>query len=146
MSTTPVYDKEKSPEAGRKSDAKTGGGYEDIKLVNGKPEFMSKSGKAANKGGTYYLLAEDKTAFDDSKFVPGDEVASIMVAKFTGDRGNIDTVIGWKNGTWTAAMSRKARDAKQVRCPVQQSRCRVSIRLCGVRQRTGAPRFSHGAN
>ena len=101
------YDKEKSPEAGRKSDAKTGGGYEDIKLVNGKPEFMSKSGKAANKGGTYYLLAEDKTAFDDSKFVPGDEVASIMVAKFTGDRGNIDTVIGWKNGTWTAAMSRK---------------------------------------
>jgi hypothetical protein len=68
---------------------------------------MSKSGKAANKGGTYYLLAEDKTAFDDSKFVPGDEVASIMVAKFTGDRGNIDTVIGWKNGTWTAAMSRK---------------------------------------
>ena len=101
------FDKEKAPEAGRKSDAKTGGGYDDIKLVNGKPEFMSKSGKAANKGGTYYLPAEDKTPFDDSKFVPGDEVASIMVAKFTGDRGNIDTVIGWKSGTWTAALSRK---------------------------------------
>ena len=38
------YDKEKSPEAGRKSDPKTGGGYADIKLVNGKPEFMHKSG------------------------------------------------------------------------------------------------------
>ena len=101
------YDKDKAPEAGRKSDAKTGGGYEDIKLVNGKPEFMNKSGKVANKGGTYYLPAEDKAAFDDSKFVPGDDVASIMVSKFTGDRGNIDTVIGWKNGMWTAALSRK---------------------------------------
>jgi hypothetical protein len=101
------YDKDKAPEAGRKSDAKTGGGYEDIKLVNGKPEFMSKDGKAANKGGTYYLRAEDKVAFDDTKFQPGDEVASIMVSKFTGDRGNIDTVIGWKGGMWTAVLSRK---------------------------------------
>jgi ethylbenzene dehydrogenase len=101
------FDKDKAPEAGRKSDAKTGGGYDDIKLVDGKPEFMSKSAKAANKGGTYYLLAEDKAPFDDSKFVPGDEVASIMVSKFEGDRGNIDTVIGWKNGTWTAVLSRK---------------------------------------
>ena len=49
------FDKDKAPEAGRKSDAKTGGGYADIKLVSGKPEFMSKDGKAANKGGLYYL-------------------------------------------------------------------------------------------
>src|SRR6266568_287761 len=47
------YDKEKAPEAGRKSDPKTAGGYDDIKLVNGKPEFMSKDGKAANKDGTW---------------------------------------------------------------------------------------------
>lgn len=31
-------------------------------------------------------------AFDDSKFVTGDEVASIVVSKFTGDRGEIDTL------------------------------------------------------
>ena len=31
-------------------------------------------------------------AFDDSKFVTGDEVASIVVSKFTGDRGGIDTL------------------------------------------------------
>jgi hypothetical protein len=101
------FDKDKSPDAGRKSDAKTGGGYADIKLVNGKPEFMNKDAKAANKGGTYYLRTEDKVAFDDSKFVAGDEVASIEVAKFTGDRGDIATTIGYKNGTWTAAISRK---------------------------------------
>jgi general stress protein YciG len=101
------YDKDKAPDAGRKGDPKTGGGYQDVKLVNGKPEFMSKSGKAANKGGTYYLREDDKVAFDDSKFVAGDEVASILVSPFTGDRGEIDTTIGYKDGMWTAAISRK---------------------------------------
>jgi hypothetical protein len=101
------YDKDKAPEAGRKSDAKTGGGYDDIKLVNGKPEFMHKSGTPANKGGTYYLKAEDKAPFDDSKFKPGDEVASILVAPFTGDRGDIAAAIKWANGKWTAVISRK---------------------------------------
>jgi len=102
------FDKDKSPEAGRKSDAKTGGGYTDMKLVNGKPEFMNKSAIASNKkGGTYYLKEADKVAFDDSKFKAGDEVASIMVAPFTGDRGDIATEIAWKGGKWTAVMSRK---------------------------------------
>ena len=102
------FDKDKAPEAGRKSDPKTGGAYTDIKLVNGKPEFMSKSGLAANKpGGTYYLKETDKVAFDDSKFKAGDEVASILVSQFTGDRGDIATAIVWKGGKWTAVMSRK---------------------------------------
>jgi len=101
------YDKDKAPEAGRKSDAKDGGGYADIKLVNGKPEFMSKDGKAANKGGLYYLKDEDKVPFDDSKFVAGDEVASIAVVKFTGDRGVIDTVLDYKNGKYTFVIARK---------------------------------------
>jgi Ethylbenzene dehydrogenase len=101
------YDKDKAPEAGRKSDAKMGGGYTDIKLVNGKPEFMHKSGTPVNKGGTYYLKEEDKVPFDDSKFQPGDEVASILVAPFAGDRGDIAAAIKWNNGKWTAVISRK---------------------------------------
>jgi hypothetical protein len=101
------YDKEKAPEAGRKSDAKTGGGYEDVKLVNGKPEFMNKDGKAANKGGTYWLKAEDKAPFDDAKFAPGDEVASILVSKFTGERGNLFGAGKWEGGKWTYVVGRK---------------------------------------
>jgi hypothetical protein len=101
------YDKDKAAEAGRKSDAKTGGGYTDIKLVNGKPEFMHKSGTPVNKGGTYYLKEEDKVPFDDSKFQPGDEVASILVAPFAGDRGDIAAAIKWDNGKWTAVIARK---------------------------------------
>ena len=101
------HDPAKSPDAGRKSDPKTGGGYEDIKLVNGKPEFMNKDAKPANKGGTYWLKPEDKVAFDDSKFKAGDEVASILVAPFTGDRGDIATNARWANGKWTVEIARK---------------------------------------
>jgi leucyl aminopeptidase len=61
----------------------------------------------ADTGGTYYIRAEDKMPFDDGKFVAGDEVASIVVAKFTGDRGDIATAIGWKDGVWTSAIKRK---------------------------------------
>ncbi|MDP2794578.1 MAG: hypothetical protein Q8O25_10960 [Sulfurisoma sp.] len=83
------FDAEKAKNAGRKTDPKTGGGYDDNKLVNGKPEFMNKDGKPGNKGGTYWIKAEDKVAFDDAKFKPGDEVASIVVAPFVGDRGDV---------------------------------------------------------
>jgi len=106
LDNTP-FDPEKSPGAGRKSDPKTGGGYANIKLVNGKPEFMNKDGKAANKGGTYWLKSEDKIPFDDSKFKPGDEVASIEIAPFTGDRGDIATGAKWASGKWTIEISRK---------------------------------------
>lgn len=101
------FDPAKSPNAGRKSDPKTGGGYEDIKLVNGKPEFMNKDGKAANKGGTYWLKADDKVPFDDSKFKPGDEVASILIAPFKGDRGDVSVGAKWANGKWTVELARK---------------------------------------
>ena len=101
------FDKDKAPEAGRKADASTGGGYEYIRLVNGKPEFMNKDAKPANKGGTYWLKAEDKVAFDDSKFVAGDELASVIVSKFTGERGALSGAGAWSNGKWTYVVARK---------------------------------------
>jgi len=102
------FDKDKAPEAGRKSDPKAGGGYADIKLVDGKPEFMNKSGIPANKkGGSYFVKDADKAPFDDSKYKPGDEVASILVAPFTGDRGEIGAAIKWAGGKWTMVFSRK---------------------------------------
>lgn len=101
------FDPEKAKNAGRKTDKKDGGGYEDVKLVNGVPEFMNKDAKAANKGGTYWLKAADKVPFDNARFAVGDEVASIMIAPFTGDRGDIATGAKWKDGKWTVEFSRK---------------------------------------
>ena len=100
------YDKAKFPEAGRKSDPRTGGGYTDIVLKNGKPEFMSKSGTAANEGGTYWVLSQDKVGFNDTRFQVGDEAASIVIAPFTGDRGNLKSNAAWQDGKWTLAIAR----------------------------------------
>lgn len=101
------FDPEKAKTAGRKTDDKTSGGYKDIALKDGKPEFMNKDGKPANKGGTYWLNAADQAPFDDAKFQPGDEVASIMVEPFVGDRGDIALGQAWKDGVWTLELSRK---------------------------------------
>lgn len=101
------YDPKKSKGAGRHSDPKSGGGYKNIGLKNGIPEFMNKNGKAANKGGTYWLKATDKVAFNNSKFKTGDEVASILIAPFEGDGGDISAGIAWKDGVWTIELARK---------------------------------------
>jgi hypothetical protein len=98
------YDKEKAPEAGRKSDKRNGGGYADNKLVDGKPQFALKDNKPAPP---YWILDGEKVPFDDSKYKPGDEVPSILVAPFTGDRGDLPAQATWENGVWTLEWSRK---------------------------------------
>lgn len=100
------YDKEKSPNAGRKGDP-GGPDYKAFNLVNGKPEFMNKDGKAANAGGSYAIVDGNQVAFDDSKFKPGDEVASYIVYKLQGDRGDVQVAYKWDNGKWTYEVARK---------------------------------------
>jgi len=98
------YDKDKAPEAGRKSDAKTGGGYADIKLINGVPEFGLPGGATAPP---YWVLDSQKVPFDNGKYADGAEVPSIIIAPFTGDRGDISAGMKWVNGIWTIEFSRK---------------------------------------
>ena len=100
------FDAKTAPNAGRKGDP-GGPDYKGFGLVNGKPEFMNKDGKAANAGGTYYIKDGDQVAFDDGKFKPGDEVASYVVYKLLGDRGDIQVAYRWANGTWTYEVARK---------------------------------------
>lgn len=102
------YDPKASPNAGRKSDpGAQGGEYTNIPLVNGKPQFMGRDAKAANAGGTYYVKRGDEVPFDDSKFKPGDEVASIIVNPLQGDRADIRVKVSWKDGMYTSVISRK---------------------------------------
>lgn len=98
------YDKDKAPEAGRKSDAKTAGGYADNTLKNGKPEFASKDQKPAPP---YFILDSDKASLDDSKYKANDEVPGIIIAKLEGDRGDISAQGVWKDGKWTIEWGRK---------------------------------------
>jgi hypothetical protein len=102
------YDAKTASNAGRKGDPGTSGGeYTAISLVDGKPQFMGRDAKAANAGGTYYVKRGDEVAFDDSKFKPGDEVASIIINPLTGDRSDIKVAVTWSNGVYTSVISRR---------------------------------------
>ena len=101
------YDKDKSPNAGRKSDPGVPGGeYTALKLQNGKPPFMARDGKPANAGGTYYMKRGEEVPFVDN-FKPGDEVASHISNPLAGDRADIKAVNKWENGVVTTVLSRK---------------------------------------
>ena len=99
------YDPKASPNAGRKGDP-GGPDYRALSLVNGKPEFMNKDGKATGAGGTYYIRDGAQVAFADN-FKPGDEVASYVVFKLQGDRGDLQVAYRWQNGTYTYEVARK---------------------------------------
>ena len=100
------YDPEKAPGAGRKSDPGACD-YKSLKLADGKPPFMNKDAKPANKGGNYWIAEGTEVPFDDSKFKPGDEVAAHISCKLAGDRADIKIANRWANGKWTAEISRK---------------------------------------
>ena len=103
------YDPKTAPNAGRKGDpGPQGGEYTNIPLVNGKPQFMGRDARATNAGGNHYIKRGDEVAFDDSKFKPGDEVASIIINPLTGtDRGDVRTANSYANGMHTSVVSRK---------------------------------------
>ncbi|MBI4609251.1 MAG: ethylbenzene dehydrogenase [Candidatus Rokubacteria bacterium] len=99
------YDKEKTPNAGRKSDPKTGGGYVDNVSDDRKgPKFALKGNKPAPP---YWILDSEKEAFDGSKYKAGDEVPGIIVVPFTGDRGDISAKSTYKDGVRTIKIARK---------------------------------------
>jgi hypothetical protein len=100
------YDKDKTPNAGRKSDP-GGPEYGNINVVNGKPEFMNADGRSANAGGSYVIVKGTEIPFDDGKFKVGDEVASLLATPVKGDRADISISARYANGVWTSEVSRK---------------------------------------
>lgn len=98
------FDPQASPEAGRHSDPKTGGGYTDNVLEGGKPKWALPANRPAPP---YWILDAQKAAFDDAKYKAGDEVPGIVVAPFGGDRGDIAARGVYKDGTWTVEIARK---------------------------------------
>ena len=99
------YDKEKAPEAGRKSDPKTGGGYADNIAEDKKgPKFALKGDKAAPP---YWILEQEKQPLDATKYKAGDEVPGILVSAFTGDRGEISARYRYQNGMRVVEIARK---------------------------------------
>jgi hypothetical protein len=88
------------PNAGRKSDALTSGGYKDNVSADKKtPALM---GKAAAPN---FVLTSDAVAFADS-FKTGERVGGVLVSPFVGDRGDLQAKAVWKKGQWTLELAR----------------------------------------
>jgi hypothetical protein len=101
-----------TPGAGRKSDKKDGGGYEENQNeAKDAPAFMLPT--ASKDGYPGYILDSEKVAFDDSQFAPGDRVPSIIISEFTGDRGSVSASYKWADGVWTLEFSRKLDTASE---------------------------------
>jgi hypothetical protein len=99
------YDKDKAAEAGRKSDPNTGGGYTNNVSDDKKaPKFALPGNKPVPP---YWIMSKEKEPFDDSKYKAGDEVPGIIVAPYTGDRGDISAKIVYKDGVRTSVFWRK---------------------------------------
>jgi hypothetical protein len=100
------YDAKNAPNAGRKSDP-GGPEYENMPVANGRPQFMHKSARPANAGGSYYVVKGEEVPFEDGKFKAGDEVASYFIMPVKGDRADIKVATTWKDGVLTSVVSRK---------------------------------------
>ena len=100
------FDAKTAPNAGRKGDP-GGPEYAAFGLVNGKPQFMNKDGKAANAGGSYYIVEGTQVAFDDARFKPGDEVASFRIIPLKADRADVKVANRWSSGVFTSEVGRK---------------------------------------
>ena len=66
------YDKDKAPEAGRKSDPKTGGGYTDNRATTRRPRSSHSRGTSPRRHTGSWTARRSR--FDDSKYKAGDEV------------------------------------------------------------------------
>ncbi|MBI4630614.1 MAG: ethylbenzene dehydrogenase [Chloroflexi bacterium] len=101
------WDKEKSPDAGRKSDPNDGGGYKNnIDDKTKLPAFGLAGNKPAGAG-NYLILDGDKVPFDATKYKEGDMVPGVYAAPYKGDRGDISAAWKWADGKWTIEFARK---------------------------------------
>ncbi len=96
-----------TPEAGRHGDPKDGGGYVNNRTEDGTmPAFMQPA-DAPRDGSPGYILDAEKLPFDDAVFASGDMVPGIIIAEFTGDRGDIAAGWQWADGVWTLEFGRR---------------------------------------
>ena len=95
-------DPAQNPDFGRKADDGAGGPAFNANAGKTAPAFMSPS----PADGVNWVRDDTKVPFADT-FKPGDAIGSVIVAPYTGPRGDIQAAALWENGTWTLELKRK---------------------------------------
>ncbi|MBE0429828.1 MAG: hypothetical protein IBX61_08145 [Thermoleophilia bacterium] len=91
---------------GRKSDPRiTGTGYSNNYISGGTEPLKTSPTQPAPP---WWIMADEATDFVDT-YQPGDEIASILVSPFEGDRGSLPTGSNYdeSTGTWTVEIARQ---------------------------------------
>lgn len=83
------------------------GNPNDAASAAAKPIPVALSDGAIFAGGTYYIVDGNQVPFGDTKFKPGDEVASFPIFPLKDDRADIKVATRWANGVLTSEVSRK---------------------------------------
>jgi hypothetical protein len=96
------YDKDKAPDAGRKSDNGTVPYYTNINAAKTAPNYTS----ADQPAPPYWIFDDQKQPFTDT-YKANDEIAGIIVRPPTGDRADIKGKAVYKDGMWTLEYGRK---------------------------------------
>ena len=136
-------DPAKNADWGRKGDAKTGGGYSDnVNKDKTGPAWMNKTPSEENK---YWVLDDQKTEFVDT-FKPGDVVGGIVIAPFTGSRGDLEGQGRVEERDVDARDQAQARhhgrEGQGTGRPVRRSQEDLLLRSVGVRQHPDQPHVS----
>lgn len=96
-----------TPEAGRKSDPKDGGGYtNNVNEDKTAPAFMPAGDDFPRDGSPGFIIESEAVPFDPSLFEAGDRLPGILISTITGDRGDISAGWVWEDGVWTLEFGR----------------------------------------
>ncbi len=102
------YDKDKAPDAGRKSDPGLVPYYTNINTANTAPNYTS----ADQPAPPYWIIDSEKQPFKDT-YQANDEIAAIIVRPPDGDRANIMAKAVYADGKWTMEYGRKLTTGSQ---------------------------------
>jgi hypothetical protein len=102
------YDKDKAPDAGRKSDPGLVPYYTNINAANNSPNYTS----ADQPAPPYWIFDDQKQPFKDT-YKANDEIAAIITRPPDGDRADIKARAVYADGKWTMEYGRKLRTGSQ---------------------------------
>lgn len=102
------YDKDKAPDAGRKSDPGLVPYYTNINAANNAPNYTS----ADQPAPPYWIFDDQKQPFNDT-YKANDEIAAIITRPPDGDRADIKARAVYADGNWTMEYGRKLATGSQ---------------------------------
>jgi len=102
------YDKDKAPDAGRKSDPGLVPYYTNINAANNSPNYTS----ADQPAPPYWIIDAEKQPFKDT-YKANDEIAVIITRPPDGDRADIKARAVYDDGKWTMEYGRKLTTGSQ---------------------------------